>query len=578
MWLIDKPQEVPMELVILDLEWNGSYSRRQKRYINEIIEFGAVKCDENLNRLDDFSLFVKPQISKKISSVIRDLTTITDDNLTHGVTFMRAVSQFRKWAGDSIIMTWGTSDILALIENCRYFNGAPDVSFLSHYCDIQAYAEYMLGHKGSEQLGLMKAAEMLGVSMDSEIRHRATDDSIISLRVLEKIYDRGKIPPFVQRCDAAFYNKITFKTTYISDLQHPKIKRSDLRFACPKCGEKCKKRTPWVLKNKGFRADFQCGHCGYVFSGRVTFKEKYEGVAVNKRMVPLTQIEKPRAPVPGSVGDMELVIAENGVGLLQFPRFQREEGLAHAFSTRIGGVSDMSYAAMNLGFARGDAQENVIKNYHLFAEALGIQAETMTAGAQDHQVNIRRIGAAERGAGIWKDKDMESVDGLCTDEGEVALVIYASDCVPLYFYDRTHRAIGLAHAGWKGTAAGMAMEMVQRMRMEFGTDPPELLVGIGPSIGKNCFEVDEPVKKVFETLPNSGFFVTDTQNGKYLVDLWECNRQFLLNAGVKPENIAVGAVCTMCNSDLLFSHRKTRGRRGSNAAVLMLRSEIPEFL
>lgn len=559
-----------MELVILDLEWNGSYSRRKKKYINEIIEFGAIKCDEQLNRLDDFSLFVKPQISKKISSVIRDLTTITDDNLTHGVTFMRAVSQFRKWAGDSVILTWGTSDILALIENCRYFNGAPDISFLDYYCDLQAYAEYMLGHEGSEQLGLIKAAEMLEITMDSEVRHRATDDSIVSYHVLERIYDREKMKPFIQRCDAAFYDKITFKTTYISDLEHPKIKRSDLRFACPKCGGKCRKRTPWVLKNKGFRADFQCGSCGYVFSGRVTFKEKYEGVAVNKRMVPLAQIEKPRAPVPGRVGGMELVIAENGVGLLQFPRFQKEAGVVHAFSTRIGGVSGLPYAAMNLGFARGDAEENVVKNYHLFAEALGIAAESMTAGAQDHQVNIRSVGAAERGTGIWKPKDLDSIDGLCTNERDVALVVYAADCVPLYYYDKKRRAIGLAHAGWKGTAAGMARKMVQKMHLEYGTDPPEMLVGIGPSIGKSCFEVDEPVAKVFEALPDSGTFVTDLQNGKYLVDLWECNRQFLINAGIKPENISVGAVCTMCNSDLLFSHRKTRGKRGSNAAVLML--------
>lgn len=562
-----------MELVILDLEWNGSYSRRQKKYVNEIIEFGAVKCDEQLNRLDDFSLFVKPQISKKISSVIRDLTTITDDNLTHGVTFMRAVSQFRKWAKGSIILTWGTSDILALIENCRYFNGAPDVSFLDYYCDLQAYAEYMLGHEGSEQLGLMKAAEMLDLRMDAEVQHRATDDSVVSFRVLQKIYDREKMMSFVRRCDAAFYDQITFKTTYISDLQHPKIKRSDLRFACPKCGEKCRKRTPWILKNKGFRADFQCGSCGYVFSGRVTFKEKYEGVAVNKRMVPLAQIEKPRAAVPGKVGEMELVIAENGVGLLQFPRFRREACLRHAFSTRIGGVSDMPYAAMNLGFARGDSEENVVRNYQLFAEALGIDAEAMTAGAQDHQVNIRRVGAAERGTGIWKPKDMESVDGLCTDDPAAALVIYAADCVPLYYYDKKHRAIGLAHAGWKGTAAGMAMEMVKKMHREYGTDPPDLLVGIGPSIGKNCFEVDEPVAKVFETLGGSEQFVTDMHTGKYLVDLWECNRQFLLQAGVKPENIEVGSVCTMCGSDLLFSHRKTRGRRGSNAAVLKLQED-----
>ena len=165
---------------------------------------------------------------------------------------------------------------------------------------------------------------------------------------------------------------------------------------------------------------------------------------------------------------------------------------------------------------------------------------------------------------------MESIDGLCTNDPGVTLVIYCADCVPLYFYDQEHRAIGLAHAGWRGTAMGMARAMVERMAQEFGTRPEALRVGIGPSIGKDCFEVDEPVAAEFQRLPQWDLFVEGPQREKYHVDLWECNRQFLLSAGVKEENIAVGQVCTMCESDLIFSHRKTRGQRGSNCAMLAL--------
>ncbi|MCH5353322.1 MAG: exonuclease domain-containing protein, partial [Acutalibacter sp.] len=129
-----------MDIVILDLEWNAAYSRRNKGYINEVIEFGAVKCSAGLVQRDTFSCFVKPQVTKHISTLVSDLTSITDETLTDGLSFMQAVRRFRKWAGDSVIFTWGPADILALIENCRYFSGSGEVSFLSRYCDLQKYA------------------------------------------------------------------------------------------------------------------------------------------------------------------------------------------------------------------------------------------------------------------------------------------------------------------------------------------------------------------------------------------------------------------------------------------------------
>lgn len=267
---------------------------------------------------------------------------------------------------------------------------------------------------------------------------------------------------------------------------------------------------------------------------------------------------------------MELTLPQ-GVGVLRFSAWKGLDVVNHAFTTRVGGVSQNEFAAMNLGFARGDSDENVAQNYRLFCAAAGFDPESLVCGAQDHHINIRRVGAAQRGVGIWREKDMDSIDGLCTNDPGVTLVIYCADCVPLYFVDREHRAIGLAHAGWRGTAAGMAQAMVERMAQEFSSRPEELLVAIGPSIGKGCFEVDEPVAAEFQRLPQWELFVEGPQREKYHVDLWECNRQFLLAAGVRAEHITVGQVCTMCESDLVFSHRKTRGQRGSNCAMLALR-------
>ena len=127
-----------MNIVILDLEWNGAYSRRLHGFINEIIEFGAVKLDAQLNITDRFSCFVKPQVTKKISAVISDLTNITDANLLDARPYMQVMSRFKKWAGDCVIATWGTSDILALIEKLPLFRRRGDRSVFAALCRFTA--------------------------------------------------------------------------------------------------------------------------------------------------------------------------------------------------------------------------------------------------------------------------------------------------------------------------------------------------------------------------------------------------------------------------------------------------------
>ncbi len=560
----------PLDIVILDLEWNAAYSRRIKGYINEIIEFGAVKCSERLEPISSFSAFVRPQVGKHLTSIVTSLTNLTDESLQDGGTFMSAVSRFKRWAGDCLLMTWGTSDILTLIENCRYFSGSGEVPFLSRYCDLQRYAQERMDTGVSLQMGLAKAAELLGLDISGMEHHRALDDSRMALDILRRIYEPRSLKPFIQPCNEEFYKRITFKTTYICDLNHPQIRSADLRFSCPKCGGEARCITPWSQKNKSLLSKFQCKSCGHSFAGRLTIKLKYEGVIVNKKTSPLPVIEAPRKAESGPVGNMRLEI-ENGIGVLRFSSLSNLSWVNAAFSTRLGGKSQKEFASMNLGFGRGDSEENVRENYRLFCAAAGFDPESLVTGNQDHHVNIRRVGPEQRGIGVWREKDMESIDGLCTDEKGVTLVIYCADCVPLYFLDEAHHAIGLAHAGWRGTAAGMAKVMAERMALEFGTDPSRLVAAIGPSICKDCFEVDEPVAAEFLKLPNSGRFVSGPEeSGKYHVDLWECNRQFMLEAGILPEHITVGGVCTMCESDLLFSHRKTRGHRGSNCAMLGL--------
>lgn len=562
-----------MNYIILDLEWNAAYSRKLKGYINEIIEFGAVKCDENLNIVSTFSSFVKLQVGKKINTIISELTSIKDENLSDAMAFMQVVSRFKKWAGEALLLTWGTSDILTLIENCRYFSGSGKIPFLYSYADLQKYCESLLRSQGKEQLGLSTAAEMLSIDVSQIEHHRALDDSLLSLAVLRRLWPQNSLAPFVEDAlSEEFYKKMTFKTSIICDMSHPLVTKKSLKFLCEKCGGETRRLTKWQFKNKRFYSDFKCQSCGCEFSGRIQLKEKYEGLVVNKKCVSLPKIEKPRQCGDGPVGDMNLKI-NNGVGLLTFRHWEGYGGISHAFSTRIGGVSQGQFANMNLGLGRGDRDSNVYENFRRICDAMGVEKELLVAGSQDHHINIRRVTRENGGTGIYKPKDMESIDGLCTDQKGVTLVVYAADCVPLYFYDPVKNCIGLAHAGWRGTADGMAKAMTERLCTEYGCNLKDILVAIGPSIGKECFEVDPPCAEEFLKLPQSGCFVEKGQGEKYHVNLWECNRQYLLEAGILPGNITLGAVCSMCNSDLIFSHRVTKGQRGSNAAFLCLKDD-----
>lgn len=153
------------------------------------------------------------------------------------------------------------------------------------------------------------------------------------------------------------------------------------------------------------------------------------------------------------------------------------------------------------------------------------------------------------------------------------MVTYYADCTPLFFVDTNKKAIGLAHAGWRGTVGRIGEKVVQKMTELYGTNPSDLKCAIGPAISVCCYEVDKPCADHFLALKNvnPSDFVHPKENGKYMVDLLETNRQILTAAGVKSENITVSDVCTNCNSDLLWSHRATKGHRGTMCAFMCIK-------
>ena len=244
----------------------------------------------------------------------------------------------------------------------------------------------------------------------------------------------------------------------------------------------------------------------------------------------------------------------------------------HAFSTRLGGVSEGEFTSMNLAFNRGDNPECVTENYKRLCKSAGFEFESLTASAQDHHTFVRAVTKADRGVGIYKPRDMESVDAIITNETGVTLVTYYADCTPLYFVDTKNRAIGLAHGGWRGTVGRIAEKTIQKMTGLYGTNPADITAAVGPAISVCCYEVDKPCIYNFYALEDldKEKFIFPKDGGKYMLDLLECNRQILVSAGVKPENITVSDVCTNCNSELLWSHRATKGHRGTMCAFLCL--------
>ena len=262
----------------------------------------------------------------------------------------------------------------------------------------------------------------------------------------------------------------------------------------------------------------------------------------------------------------------DGVTFLTYDRLSQIPFIRHAFSTKLG-EGTRTVHPMDMSFDHDDA-EAVTQNYHLFCRAAGFDFTSLVASSQDHHTFVRVCTSAEKGIGIYREKDIPSVDGLVTIKPGVTLCTYYADCTPLFFVDTVTHAIGLAHAGWRGTVGRIAEKVIKTMQESFGTKPADLVCAVGPNIGVCCYEIDEPCAKEFEALGlDSANYLFPKGGGKYMADMLECNRQILISCGVRPENIVISDICTQHHSDLLWSHRATKGDRGTMCAMMRINPE-----
>lgn len=269
---------------------------------------------------------------------------------------------------------------------------------------------------------------------------------------------------------------------------------------------------------------------------------------------------------------MDIIERNNqGVTYLVSEGIETAGGVAHGFSTRIGGVSEGVWSGLNLGVSRGDDPDHVRENYRRFFFATGAREGLLAMGNQVHGDTVRVVTSAD-----WKADPYGKVtyecDGLMTATPGVALMVFTADCIPVLLYDPVRRAVAAVHAGWRGTASGVVTRAVERMEEVYGCDPANILAAIGPGIGPDCFETHEDVPNAMMAELGTPVLkhIQIKDNGKFSVDLKSINAMRLEHAGVKPEHIGLCRECTACRTDRYWSHRKMGSERGSMAALIQI--------
>lgn len=269
----------------------------------------------------------------------------------------------------------------------------------------------------------------------------------------------------------------------------------------------------------------------------------------------------------------DFITKQNGNIIWETCPLLADDRVLHGFTTRYGGVSTGAQASLNLDHKQ-DTNENVRQNHLLLADAMGYNSSKMVSTHQIHSDIIREAKPADEGLHLFGPTPWEC-DALITNQPNRPLICYSADCIPILLWAADVAAVAAIHAGWRGTVADIAAKCVRRLHDTYGAEPSNIRVAIGPGIGACCFsthnDVPDALHNAFGTAINACITPDPAEAGKYLVDIKQVNALRLQAAGVPPQNIAVSPECTCCLHDKYWSHRYTKGNRGGQAAIIMLR-------
>ena len=245
-----------MNYIILDLEWDSTYFPKQKRFINQILQIGAVKLNQSFDVVDTFEVTVKSSISKKVTGRFAKLTGITTQIMLEGTPFETAVESYNNWVGENTVtMTWSNSDLYTILENED--NILDNKRFkIEKYLDLQKFVQgemRLLGYEDKNQVSLEMAAEFLNIKTDNIDFHTAKDDSLVCAYLLKKCYNKERFETLIKdTSNPEFFKRLRFKSYSISNLKDQNVDKSQLEFDCEKCGKKANRVTKWKYSNRWF--------------------------------------------------------------------------------------------------------------------------------------------------------------------------------------------------------------------------------------------------------------------------------------------------------------------------------------
>ncbi len=243
----------------------------------------------------------------------------------------------------------------------------------------------------------------------------------------------------------------------------------------------------------------------------------------------------------------------------------------HCFTSKLGGVSSGPYEGLNMGYNAGDLEADVNENHQLLCKAVGLEDQSFVFSKQVHKTDVYQVN--ETFDPNVDQVQIKAVDGLITNAPNFALHTVYADCVPIFIVDPVNKAVGVAHAGWRGTVNRIAQSLLEAMTDSYGTTPETCLAGIGPSIGPCCFEVGKEVTYTFiKAFGNKPFYLERSTGTKDYIDLWKTNAYILEELGIPSDAIICAEMCTCCNPEYFYSYRRDQGVTGRMAGIIKVNS------
>lgn len=283
-----------MNYIIFDLEWNNAYNYKTQKGMNEIIEIGAVKLNNNLEITDTFKQLIKPRISKKLGSRFKSLTNISMAEINEsGIDFDKAFNDFARWSKgtDTVFLSWSQSDLYTLVDNFVKFKNTTYIDFIPYYADVQEYCmKFIEGHDGN-QISLSRCAEMFEIDLKDKALHRALEDCFAEAFCFKKVFDEDEFLKHIHKCDRAFFERLVYKPFYISP-NDKSFNVDKVELLCPKCSSRVKPLGSYDYSNKAFKSAGKCTKCGKKYWIFIRAKKTYDEIIVSKRFV---EINKRRA-------------------------------------------------------------------------------------------------------------------------------------------------------------------------------------------------------------------------------------------------------------------------------------------